>query len=61
MEVVTDLEIEAVFLQTLLKEGISEEEAKLVAPLLNTTSRSPQEQALVNKVWRQVCVNKRQA
>lgn len=58
MTVATDLELEAGFLQTLLKEGISEEEAKLVAPLLNTTARSPQEQALVNKVWRQVCVNR---
>lgn len=60
MEVVTDLKIEAGFLQTLLKEGISEEEAKLVAPLLNTTSRSPQEQALVDKAWRKICANRGQ-
>lgn len=53
-------EIEAEFIKTLLKEGISEEEAKLLAPLLNTTSRSPQEQALVDKAWRKVCANRGQ-
>lgn len=51
---------EAGFIKTLLKEGISEEEAKLVAPLLNTTSRSPQQQTLVDKAWRKICANRGQ-
>jgi hypothetical protein len=40
--------------KTLVQKGISEEDALLAAPLVYKNPRSPQEQAIITKVWKQL-------
>lgn len=45
---------ELILVKNLVRAGVSPEEACQVAPLLNKMNCSPDEEALVRKVWQQV-------
>lgn len=47
---------QSAFAQSLIAAGIDQNEAWRVAPLLDKIPRSPEEQLIVNSVWRQWCV-----